>query len=224
MEVSLTKCKTDKYNVYVIDDDEFVGAQIRTTGKLWEEWISGEVKKYYKEGTDILDIGANIGTHTLLFSEIGPVHSFEPLYHAVVTQNVKSNSLKNPVKVYPYALSDETQVRNMYLPRRMPHGLKNYGGSSMHLNETAAHSSTPVPVECKTLDEVYNGVPSVIKMDVENHEPYVLRGAINTIKTHKPSIIIEISNYETSEVPKILQSFGYTNYTTPDNSNYIYTT
>ena len=67
MEVSLTKCKTDKYNVYVIDDDEFVGAQIRTTGKLWEEWISGEVKKYYKEGTDILDIGANIGTHTLLF-------------------------------------------------------------------------------------------------------------------------------------------------------------
>lgn len=224
MEVSLTKCKTDKYNVYVIDDDEFVGAQIRTTGKLWEEWISGEVKKYYKEGTDILDIGANIGTHTLLFSEIGPVHSFEPLYHAVVTQNVKSNSLKNPVKVYPYALSDEAQMRNMYLPRRMPHGLKNYGGSSMHLNETAAHSSTPVPVECKTLDEVYNGVPSVIKMDVENHEPYVLRGAINTIKTHKPAIIIEISNYETSEVPKILQSFGYTNYTTPDNSNYIYTT
>jgi FkbM family methyltransferase len=224
MEVSLTKCKTDKYSVYVIDDDEFVGAQIRTTGKLWEEWISGEVKKYYKEGTDILDIGANIGTHTLLFSEIGPVHSFEPLYHAVVTQNVKSNSLKNPVKVYPYALSDEAQVRNMYLPRRMPHGLKNYGGSSMHLNETAAHSSTPVPVECKTLDEVYNGVPSVIKMDVENHEPYVLRGAINTIKTHKPAIIIEISNYETSEVPKILQSFGYTNYTTPDNSNYIYTT
>jgi len=224
MEVSLTKCKTDKYNVYVMDDDEFVGAQIRTTGKLWEEWISGEVKKYYKEGTDILDIGANIGTHTLLFSEIGPVHSFEPLYHAVVTQNVKSNSLKNPVKVYPYALSDEAQVRNMYLPRRMPHGLKNYGGSSMHLNETAAHSSTPVPVECKTLDEVYNGVPSVIKMDVENHEPYVLRGSINTIKTHKPAIIIEISNYETSEVPKILQSFGYTNYTTPDNSNYIYTT
>jgi FkbM family methyltransferase len=224
MEVSLTKCKTDKYSVYVIDDDEFVGAQIRTTGKLWEEWISGEVKKYYKEGTDILDIGANIGTHTLLFSEIGPVHSFEPLYHAVVTQNVKSNSLKNPVKVYPYALSDEAQMRNMYLPRRMPHGLKNYGGSSMHLNETTAHSSTPVPVECKTLDEVYNGVPSVIKMDVENHEPYVLRGAINTIKTHKPAIIIEISNYETSEVPKILQSFGYTNYTTPDNSNYIYTT
>ena len=220
----MTKCKTDKYSVYVIDDDEFVGAQIRTTGKLWEEWISGEVKKYYKEGTDILDIGANIGTHTLLFSEIGPVHSFEPLYHAVVTQNVKSNSLKNPVKVYPYALSDEAQMRNMYLPRRMPHGLKNYGGSSMHLNETAAHSSTPVPVECKTLDEVYNGVPSVIKMDVENHEPYVLRGAINTIKTHKPAIIIEISNYETSEVPKILQSFGYTNYTTPDNSNYIYTT
>jgi FkbM family methyltransferase len=223
MDIQLVECKVGKYNVFVIADDEFVGAHIRTKGTLWEEWIADEVRKYYKDGTDILDIGANIGTHTLMFSEIGPVHSFEPLYHDIVKQNVESNSLKNPVKIYPYALSDAEQMRDMYLPRRMPQGVKNYGGSSMHLNETAAHSNTPVQVECKTLDDIYTGIPSVIKMDVENHEPYVLRGAANIITKYKPTIIIEISNYETSEVPGILESFGYTNHVTMDGSNYIYT-
>lgn len=222
--IPIINCKADKYNVYVIEDDEFVGAHIRTTGKLWEYWISDEVKKYYKDGTDILDIGANIGSHTLLFSEIGPVHSFEPLYHDILTKNVNSNSLKHPVKVYPYALSDIEQTRDIYLPKRMPYGAKNYGGSSMHFNETAAHSSVPIQVICKTLDEIYTGVPSVIKMDVENHEPYVLRGAANTIKKYKPVIIVEISNYETSEVPKILESFGYTKFINLDNANYVCTT
>src|SRR6056300_1134850 len=132
MDLSLIKCKVDKYDVHVIVDDEFVGYHIRTTGKLWEDWISDEVKKYYKEGTDILDIGANIGTHTLLFSEIGPVHSFEPVYHEIVKLNVDTNTLQNPVKIYPYALSDTEQTRNIYLPRRVASGAKNYGGTSMH--------------------------------------------------------------------------------------------
>ena len=43
MEVSLTKCKTDKYNVYVIDDDEFVGAQIQPLVIM-----DFRSKKYYK--------------------------------------------------------------------------------------------------------------------------------------------------------------------------------
>ena len=223
MDLSLIKCKVDKYDVHVIVDDEFVGYHIRTTGKLWEDWISDEVKKYYKEGTDILDIGANIGTHTLLFSEIGPVHSFEPVYHEIVKLNVDTNTLQNPVKIYPYALSDTEQIRNIYLPRRVASGAKNYGGTSMHINDTAAHDDTPFEVECKTLDQIYTGTPSVIKMDVENHEPFVLRGAINTIKQHKPTIIIEISNYETSEVPKIIESLGYSSPMELQNNNYIYT-
>ena len=93
----------------------------------------------------------------------------------------------------------------------------------MHINETAAHDDTPFEVECKTLDQIYTGTPSVIKMDVENHEPFVLRGAINTIKQHKPTIIIEISNYETSEVPKIIESLGYSSPMELQNNNYIYT-
>jgi hypothetical protein len=45
-------------------------------------------------------------------------------------------------------------------------------------------------------------------MDVENHEIYVLKGAINTIKKHKPVIYAEISNPETSEVVKFIENLG----------------
>ena len=46
-------------------------------------------------------------------------------------------------------------------------------------------------------------------MDVENHEIYVLKGAINTIKKHKPVIYAEISDPETSEVMQFIENLGY---------------
>jgi hypothetical protein len=77
----LVQFETDKYKVLIPHDDEFVGYEIRKSGKLWEDWIGDDIKQYYKSGTDILDIGANIGTHSLMFSETGPVHAFEPVFH-----------------------------------------------------------------------------------------------------------------------------------------------
>lgn len=223
MEIHCVLCKVGRYDVAVINDDEFVGHTARASGVFWEAWIADHVKTYYKEGTDILDIGANIGTHTLMFSEIGPVHSFEPMYHQVLKKNLELNTLDNPVKIYAHALSDTNDTKNMFLPLRMPYGLRNYGGTSMHMNETCKHENTAVPVECKTLDSVYDGVPSIIKLDVENHELYVLKGAINTIKMHKPTIFIEITDYETSEVRKLLEDFGYGDPIALKDKNYIYT-
>ena len=45
-----------------------------------------EVEKIYKPGTDILDIG----THSLMFSELGNVFAFEPIYHEVTELNIKN--------------------------------------------------------------------------------------------------------------------------------------
>ena len=66
-----------------------------------------------------------------------------------------------------------------------------------------------VHAQCKRLDDIYDGIPSIIKIDVEGHELQVLEGAINTIKTHMPMILIEIHNFENSEIPKFLENLGY---------------
>jgi len=43
-----------------------------------------------------------------------------------------------------------------------------------------------------TLDNIYTGVPSIIKIDAEGAELDVLRGGLNTLKKHKPVLLIEI--------------------------------
>ena len=67
------------------------------------------VKNLYKPGTDILDIGGNIGYNALMFSDYGPVHSYEPVFHSIIEKNIEINKLKNDIFVHPYALSDKNE-------------------------------------------------------------------------------------------------------------------
>ena len=136
--------------------------------------------------------------------------SFEPLYHELVELNVKNNSLRYPVQVIPCALSDEKSFTKIHIPS---HGcqsnvLINYGGTSFHHQDEIRGEG--VHVNCERLDDIYTGVPSFIKIDVEGHELQVLKGASETIKKYKPSILIEIHNFsEDSEVHQYLKSLGY---------------
>jgi len=163
---------------------------------------------WHKPGTDILDIGANIGYNTLLFSDYGPVISFEPVFHQLVTKNAENNPLRFPVSVCQCALSDKKEKTTMYIPSSECANVINYGGTSLH--PYAGGVVTEVNVQCEKLDDIYNGVPSLIKIDVEGHELQVLKGATDTIKNHRPTIIIEIINFtEDNEVHQYLKTLGY---------------
>ena len=203
------KCiNNGKYNVFFMADDEYIGPCI-ARGYEWDGWMREDLDKYYKEGTQILDIGANIGYNSLMFSDYGPVYAFEPLFHKVITMNVENNKLKNNIHVVPIALSNESENKIMYFPKAVKQtGLRNYGGSSMQKTD-GMDESTKTEVECRRLDDVYKGVTSVIKIDVEGHELEVLKGAENTIRKYMPTLLIEIFDYEDSEVAKYIRSLGY---------------
>lgn len=203
------KCVNNgKYNVFYLADDEYIGPCV-ARGYEWDGWMREDLEKYYKDGTDILDIGANIGYNTLMFSDYGPVYAFEPLFHKVTTMNVENNNLKNSVYVVPVALSDKNENKYMYFPKAVKQtGLRNYGGSSIQKTE-GMDESTKTEIECRRLDDVYKGVSSVIKIDVEGHELEVLKGAENIIKKYMPMLLIEIFDFENNEVPKYLKSLGY---------------
>ena len=209
MELNVRKVNNGLYNVFVIEDDEYIGPLI-ARGYEWDGWMRRDIKENYKQGTDILDIGANIGYNTLMFSDYGPVHSFEPVYDKIVEANIKSNNLKNPVKLYGCALSNVECVSNMYAPQRgcQYENKINYGGTSLCMHGERLGNQT-VQAQCKRLDDIYDGTPSIIKIDVEGHELQALEGAINTIKKHMPMIFIEIHDFENSEIPKFLENLGY---------------
>ena len=223
MDLKLLKINNGIYDVTVIANDEYIGPSI-IQGHEWDRWMRREARLYHKPGTHILDIGANIGYNMLMFSDYGPVIAFEPVFHQIVKMNVENNTLRHQVQVVKCALSDVKELREMNIP---VHGCEsnthiNYGGASLYTSETV--KTTPITVNCERLDDIYDGVPSLMKIDVEGHELNVLKGATETIKKHKPAILIEIHDFtEENEVHVYLKSLGYDDPIKKPEAIYLYT-
>lgn len=219
MDLETHVVRVNKYLVNVISDDLYIRLAL-TRGYEWDGWMRPDIQQLYKPGTDIIDVGGNIGYNSLMFSDYGPVHTFEPLFHSVITKNVTQNTLQNPVKVYPVALSNVVSSVPMFIMKPQDYGLTNYGASSMHPSEWH-REETSIMVQTVRLDDVYSGVPSIMKVDVEEHEFEVLLGAENTIKMHKPSLYVEILHYEKSPVVPWLTNMGYRVIPRPEH-NYLF--
>lgn len=137
----------------------------------------------------VLDIGANIGNHTLAFATAAAqVHAFEPIpaIHALLVQNVKQNRLVN-VEVHNFALSDATGSDQIYMVQS-----GNVGASSF---DKRAKGGEPLIVQKQRGDDLalIQNLPKLdlLKIDVEAHEVFVLRGLMQTLRKHLPFITME---------------------------------
>ena len=137
----------------------------------------------------VLEIGANIGNHALAFAtRAHTVHAFEPIPYLfdVLSANVARNELRH---VHPHnlALSDQegTATINMV-------NAGNYGASSF---DKRTEGTTPVAVTLTTGDAFVTrrNIARVdfVKIDVEAHEVYVLRGLMRTLRRDLPFITME---------------------------------
>ncbi len=137
----------------------------------------------------VLDVGANIGNHTLAFSQrAAQVHAFEPLPRAftLLKRNIAQNSLDN-AHAYKVALSDENAPATLYMVAE-----GNLGASSFDRRQTDVQ---PVTVEKRIGDELLAELSvskvDLIKLDVEAHELFALRGLMETLAHHRPFIAME---------------------------------
>jgi FkbM family methyltransferase len=204
MFIFTEQAKVGRFTVNVVADDSHVGLILKR-GFEWDGWMRRDVEILYRPGTDILDIGGNIGWNALMFSDYGPVHSFEPLFHPIVTRNVSTNATKHPIVVHPYGLSDRSESVRLYHCAQTESGV-NYGGFSMHPEES--HSQEYSTVQVRRLDEVYAGIPSLVKIDVEGHELSVLQGALDMLRMYRPALLIEIWDPK-SPVHEYVREIGY---------------
>jgi FkbM family methyltransferase len=137
----------------------------------------------------VLDIGANIGNHSLAFAtQASCVHAFEPVPHILqlLQQNVQQNQLTH-VHVHPVALSNSSGTATIYMNQS-----GNMGASSFDQREA---STVPVTVSKHTGDDfiAQHGIGKIdlIKIDVEAHEVYVLRGLRQTLQRDRPWLTLE---------------------------------
>ncbi len=188
----------------------------------YEEHIVDEIINALKPGNRAVDIGANIGHHTMVMSkcvgEKGEVYAFEPIpgIRDQLNESIKINDFKN-IKVFPYALGDENKTENLSIA-------SNNIGSSSIIPAHVDSNTRKITIEVKRLDDIIDNKIDFIKIDVEGYEYFTLMGSIETIKKYSPAILIEFSplyyqaNNESHSL-KILELFDKLEYRIYDLEN-----
>ena len=201
-----------------VPENDFIAKFVQDNKLEWEFWWRCDLDHLYIPGTSIVDVGGNMGWNALVFSEYGPVHTYEPLYHSWLATNCSKNILKNTVVVYPYGLSSTNGECKIFIPPTET--CNNNGLASMNKSFWNGHE-TIVPIA--RLDDVYTGGPfSIMKIDVEQHELEVLTGAEQLINRYKPVIFIEIFNYFENPCVAFLHRMGYSKVLQRPHDNYVF--
>ena len=164
-----------------------------------------------------IDVGANIGNHTLFFSKIcdfTECYSFEPnpAVAYVLRQNVKLNGLNEKVTVVESGVGARKDV--MYLGSSPQ---DNLGATKLH--EKGFSSGR---VEVIAIDDMGLTNVDFIKVDVEGMALEVLKGARQTIITNKPILFVEIFDDQLKESMELISSLGYRLERSLEWGNYIF--
>lgn len=171
-------------------------------GLEYQKDVRDEAIKLCNSRNLAVDVGAHVGIATLHFaSRFSNVLSFEPIPEtfACLRKNINASGSDAIIAVNT-ALSDCVHSVEFTF---------NEGNSGY----TVPHSSTQGQ-QTLFLD-MFHIHPSLIKVDVEGFEPYVIRGAKETIERCSPVMLIEAKGVGTAaaypeEPIKLLESMGYT--------------
>ncbi len=167
-----------------------------------------------RPGDIAVDVGANIGWHTLRFaSAVGPcghVFSFEPSEapRALLAESTRLNDWTGRITVRGDAVSDQIGTTALYLD-----------GAAGLMSAIRPHewleTSHPAMVPVTTLDAGLlphlDRAPRMLKIDVEGAEHEVLRGAARLFRDMPPAfVILEISSIlDSTPVLDLMTTYDY---------------
>ena len=167
----------------------YFGAYERGMLHFIEETLRNSQEKIF------IDIGANIGHHSLFASKYAKqVFSFEP-YHLVRTsieEKIKDNNIKN-ITILPFALGEKDEELTFFEPSDANTGTGSFVEGFMESNE-----DNGLKLQIKKGVDVFQELKinnvSLIKIDTEGFEPAVLQGLLPVLRKIKPTIIMEFSS------------------------------
>jgi FkbM family methyltransferase len=186
--------KETRHGFMLYNPNDFLGHTLDKYG----EWGYSEIeilKQLIKPGFIILDVGANIGTHTLSFARLvgdgGFVYAFEPqrLLFEFLCANIALNNFLN---VFPMMVGVSDTQGEIVVPLVNPNTQANAGAINIE-----GHSSGD-SVRLVTIDSLKLTRCNLLKIDVEGMERKVLLGARETINQNRPILFVENNTPENS--------------------------
>ena len=147
------------------------------------------IKKMVKRGDNVVDIGANIGIHTITLAKCvgddGHVFAFEPSPYntKLIEGSVKLNNFQN-VTVIGKAISDKPGKSKLFLSN----------GISAHSLSDFNYKKGSIDIEIESLDNYFNEFQKKInflKIDAEGFDFKAIRGAKKILKNQEVKILIE---------------------------------
>lgn len=178
----------------------------------WVNWDKRVYLSFVRRGDTTLDIGANVGAHTVFLSNLvgarGRVIAFEPLPGNLLTleDTIRRRARYSNITVVPAAIGGSGS-KDLTATMKIPG--EDLTQASLAVQkagswERTAYTEVDVPLvtldkspEVQRLSQV-----DLVKIDVEGAELDVLRGGSRTLARHLPLIYCEA--YETWQA-----SFGY---------------
>jgi FkbM family methyltransferase len=175
---------------FPVDRGTLIGWSIHFFG-AYEPEVQAQIERWLQPGERAIDVGANVGWHTLAMSArvgaSGRVDAFEPnpTTRARLTSMIQANGLTQ-VHVHAEALADCEGDLGFDAP-----DAGHVWDGTGHLTRAAGARQS---VACTTLDGFVGAQGArvaLVKIDVEGWELSVLRGAARTLAAHAPAILFE---------------------------------
>ncbi len=167
-------------------------------------------------GSIIIDVGANIGITTSILAKQYPNHtinSYEPIkanFNTII--KVLKHFNVNNVNLMRSAIGEYEGEVELITP--IEDGVKKQG--LCHVIDAALVESTLITEQAplipldNLLAELSTNKVAAIKIDVENYEIFVLRGAKELLLQHRPIVFAELwDNERKNECILLMETLGY---------------
>lgn len=190
---------------------DFIQRNILKGGTFYEEQLLKKLRQLslFDEAGIYLDIGANIGNHSVFFSKVmGAKHvtSFEPQHisYGILERNVALNALEGAVTTVQSLVGSKDGGGRL----STHFGTRNLGATAFQEEDGGAFPMTSVDAYCATqnISDI-----DFIKIDVEGMQMPLFEGAKGVLGDMSPVIWVELRDFkgEYEETSALLAKYGY---------------
>jgi len=199
----INRLKTCRHGDMIFNvHDQHIGRSL----DLYGEWAESELDLlglFIKPGDVVIDVGANIGTHTVFFAQrvgaTGQVQAFEP--QRIVFQNLCANlALNGLLNVRAFHAAVAREPGTIAVPSVAYAEPGNHGGVALAAGAATAAGGERVPL--MRLDGLGLDRCRLLKIDVEGMELDVLEGGRSLVEAARPIVYVE--NNDAAKSPALI--------------------